>query len=482
LFISCQAEPIPLKKNISEDDPFKNIDDRDCGTPDDWVHRDEKMVRLTGRHPFNSEPPLGILHQYRFITPTHLHIVRNHGAVPHLTWEGHTLLVGAGGVAPTPYETSMDDLAAMPTREFAMTISCCGNRRKEMNMIKQTIGFNWGAAAVGTNVWKGVLVRDLLLKAGITDADIGDGSRHVEFIGYEDLPNKVGPGPFEDEQWGKLVKYGTSLPIGRVMSPVFDVMIAFEANGERLLPDHGFPCRLVIPGYIGGRMIKWLKEIRVLEHESHNHYHWHDNKIMPPHVDAEEALSGGWWYKQEYIINDLSLQSVISQPNHNDTLSIAQNIDKPFEIGGYAHSGGGRPVLRVEVTLDGGITWLTATIDRKEKPNPYGMYWCWVWWAISIPTADLVGCEEIWCRAWDSLQSPQANEPTWSLMGQQMNHVFRVKVRTDRTDGEVGDHVFRFEHPTQPGQLEGGWATRVVDKFKSAGYGTVTYGSAVEAS
>jgi nitrate reductase (NAD(P)H) len=346
-----------------------------------------------------------------------------------------------------------------------------------------------------------VAVRELLLKSGITDKDIADGKKHVEFVGYEDLPNKVGPGPFEDEVWGKLVKYGTSIPLGRAMSPVFDVMVAFEANGERLLPDHGFPCRLIIPGtctnvnlpctkrihnpftvstttfsvtgYIGGRMIKWLKEIRVLSHESKNHYHYHDNKIFPPTVDAERALKEGWWYRQEYILNDLSLNSVITQPNHNDTLPIGQNINNMFEIGGYAHTGGGRPVLRVEISLDQGDTWLTSEIDRKEKPNPYGMYWCWVWWAKSIPVADLVECTEIWCRAWDSLQSPQPTEPTWTLMGQHANHVFRVKVHTK--ESATGENAFWFEHPTQPGHLGGGWAERIVDKFESAGYGRIDY-------
>ena len=122
-------------------------------------------------------------------------------------------------------------------------------------------------------------------------------NKHVEFIGVEDLPNKVGPGPFPTEPWGKLVKYGTSIPLSRVMNPAYDVIVAYEANGEALQPDHGFPIRLIIPGYIGGRMIKWLGAINVLEHETRNHYHYHDNRILPPHVTAEESLTGGWWYK-----------------------------------------------------------------------------------------------------------------------------------------------------------------------------------------
>jgi nitrate reductase (NAD(P)H) len=313
-------------------------------------------------------------------------------------------------------------------------------------------------------------VRDLLLRAGVSDEDVQD--KHVEFVGYEDLPNKVGPGPFQ-EKWDQKVKYGTSIPLGRAMSPAFDVLIAYEANGEKLHPDHGFPVRVVIPGYIGGRMVKWLKEINVLSHESKNHYHYHDNKYLPPHVTAEESLQGGWWYKQEYIINELSLNSVITRPDHNTTIPLAKNLGDKMEVGGYAHTGGGRMVTRVEVSLDEGLSWHVAKIDRKERPNAYGMYWCWIFWAYEIEVSSLIGCNEIWCRAWDGANNPQSIEPTWTLMGQNANHVFRVKVHTDRSTN--GECVFRFEHPTQPGLLPGGWATRVADKFQSAGYGRITY-------
>lgn len=440
-------------------------DVRDVGTPDEWVPRDGRLVRLTGKHPFNVEPPLSILNQYRFITPSSLHYVRNHGACPKLTWEDHTIQIG--GLVSTPLEMSMDELADMEPRELPVTLVCAGNRRKEQNMVRQTIGFNWGPSGVSTNVWKGVLLRDLLLKAGVSDKNMS--GKHVEFIGVEDLPNKVGPGPFPDEQWGKLVKYGTSVPLARAMNPAYDIIIAYEANGEKLQPDHGFPVRLIIPGYIGGRMIKWLKHINVIPHETKNHYHYHDNRILPPHITAEESLTGGWWYKPEYIFNELNINAAISQPDHNETLSIAKNIDKTYELAGYSYTGGGRAVSRVEVSLDGGVNWDLAAIDRKEKPTDHGMYWCWIWWAIEIKVSDLVGCKEIWCRAWDEASNPMPNNPTWNLMGMGNNHTFRVKVHVDKTAS--GESVFRFEHPTQPGQQTGGWMTRVADKPDSAGFG-----------
>ena len=74
-------------------------DYRDTGTPDEWIPRDGRLVRLTGRHPFNVEPPLSVLNEYRFITPCSLHYVRNHGACPQLKWEEHTISIGGPGVS-----------------------------------------------------------------------------------------------------------------------------------------------------------------------------------------------------------------------------------------------------------------------------------------------------------------------------------------------------------------------------------------------
>lgn len=456
--------PYIIAKATTMWDVKDHPDHRDVGTPDEWIPRDGKLVRLTGRHPFNVEPPLHVHQKHKFVTPCCLHYVRNHGACPNLSWEDHRIRVG--GIVPRHLDLCMDEIASMPSRELPVTLVCAGNRRKEQNMIRQTIGFNWGAGGVSTNVWKGVLLRDLLLAAGVTQRNMS--GKHVEFIGHEDLPNKVGPGPFKDEPWGKLVKYGTSVPLARAMNPAYDIIIAYQANGEKLQPDHGFPVRLIIPGYIGGRMIKWLTDINVLEHETKNHYHYHDNRILPPHVTAEESLTGGWWYKPEYIFNELCINSAMTAPDHNETIDLAKSIGSKYEVGGYAYTGGGRRITRVEVTTDGGKHWELCKVNQIEKPTDYGMYWCWVWWTYDLDVADLVGCKEIWCRAWDEANNSQPNDPTWNLMGMGNNQVFRVKVHLDKVGNK---HVFRFEHPTQPGQQEGGWMTKLAEKPDSAGFG-----------
>ena len=146
-------------------------DHRDVGTPDEWIPRHGALVRLTGRHPFNVEPPLSVHREYKFITPSCLHYVRNHGAVPNLKWETHKMSIGGSSRAlvPRPFEIGMTELAMMEPRELPVTLVCAGNRRKEQNMMRQTIGFNWGPSGVSTNVWRGVLVRDLLIRAGVSE-------------------------------------------------------------------------------------------------------------------------------------------------------------------------------------------------------------------------------------------------------------------------------------------------------------------------
>ena len=77
------------------------------------------------------------------------------------------------------------------------------------------------------------------------------------------------------------------------MDPSRDIIVAYMQNGEMLSPDHGFPVRMIIPGFIGGRMVKWLKRIVVTTQESESYYHYKDNRVLPPHVDAELANAEG---------------------------------------------------------------------------------------------------------------------------------------------------------------------------------------------
>ncbi|XP_071731200.1 nitrate reductase [NADH]-like [Rutidosis leptorrhynchoides] len=420
------------------------FDPRDVGTSDQWIQRNPSLVRLTGKHPFNSEPPLNKLMQHGFITPAPLHYVRNHGPVPDATWENWTVEVC--GLVKRPAHFTMTQLVnEFSSREFPASLVCAGNRRKEQNMTKKTIGFNWGAAGISTSVWKGIPLPQILKRCGIINRN--KGALNVCFEGAEDLPGGGGS------------KYGTSISIEMAMDPARDIILAYMQNGERLLPDHGFPVRMIVPGFIGGRMVKWLKRIIVTSTESENYYHFKDNRVLPSHVDAELANSEGWWYKPEYLINELNINSVITTPCHEEILPInSWTTQRPYTLRGYAYSGGGKKVTRVEITMDGGETWSVCSLDRKEKPNKYGKYWCWCFWSLDVEVLDLLSAKEIAVRAWDETFNTQPDKLIWNLMGMMNNCWFRVKTSMCKPHkGEIG---IVFEHPTQPGNQSGGWMAR----------------------
>merc|ERR1719387_1771305 len=133
------------------------------------------------------------------------------------------------------------------------------------------------------------------------------------------------------------------------------------------------------------------------------------------------------------------MNSAIWSPAHCEKVPLSQST---YEVGGYAYNGAGRPIHRIEVTLNDGHTWRPAKIQRFEKPNEFGMVYCWVHWTVDIPVKDLRFCTEFAVRAWDDSQNCQPERPTWNLMGMMNNPWFRVKVHS------LGDEIW-FEHPTQ---------------------------------
>ena len=200
-------------------------------------------------------------------------------------------------------------------------------------------------------------------------------------------------------------------------------------NGERLHPDHGFPVRLIIPGYIGGRMIKWLSKITIAKQESQNFYHFNDNRVLPSCVpDASTANEGGWWYKPEYIINDLNVNSAISYPCHNDIVTVTP--EKSFTMKGYAYTGGGNKITRVEISLNKGKSWDVAKLYYDPSAIRHQTkHWCWTLWEFPVTDiATLMRSEEIIVRAWDSCQNCQPEKLNWNVMGMMNNCWFRVKV------------------------------------------------------
>ena len=444
----------------------------DKGTPDDWVARREELIRLTGvcggascggglsgmfllglrcaftagRHPLNAEPALSTLLERAWpLTPSALLYVRNHGLVPRVDESTHRIELVVQG---RRLEFTLEQVRAMPRRSVAVTLACAGNRRKELNMLHPVSGFNWGPAAMGTCVWTGTPLCELLRMHGGVEAPSAE-AQHVCFSG---VPGEV---PIDDG------RYGTSIPLAVVLDPTADVLLAWEHNGVPLAPDHGAPLRVIVPGYIGGRSVKWLSRIEVTKEPSRNHFHVHDNRILPPHVTQELADAEDWWHREQFVFNELNVNSVIAEPPHGARVELAPagGGPQPLELCGYAYSGGGRPVTAVEVTFDGGDSWRLASLASPERGTRYGRHWCAVQWRFPLSDArELLLCDEVACRAVDSAFNTQPAELTWNLKGMGNNAMYRVRVHKEHSDAEGSACVtLRFEAPVEPDGLKGGW-------------------------
>ncbi|KAF5018646.1 hypothetical protein F66182_9365 [Fusarium sp. NRRL 66182] len=441
----------------------KSVLKEDLKTPDSFVERDARLIRLTGVHPFNVEAPLSDLYDEGFLTSENLHYVRNHGHVPRceddeiLDWEFEI-----NGLVDNPITMSVRDLIDNYQQlTYPVTFVCAGNRRKEQNIVRKTKGFSWGAAGLSTALWTGVAIGDLLAAAKPKR-----GARYVCLEGADKLPNGY---------------YGTSIKLNWCMDPNRGIMVAHKMNGQTLHPDHGKPVRIVIPGQIGGRSIKWLKKINVTSEPSDNWYHIYDNRVLPTMISPEESANlPEVWKDEKYAIYDLNTNSAICYPAHQEKVPF---LDAPasYKVRGYAYGGGGRRITRVEITLDKGKSWRLANIryhedDYRSAPEGdtlYGgrvdMWWretcfCWCHWDLDIPLDELRDADDIMMRAMDESMNVQPRDLYWSVLGMMNNPWFRIVIHKEA-------HALRFEHPTHATLKIKGWMERV----KEAG-GNLTNG------
>ncbi|KAJ5385378.1 hypothetical protein N7517_003289 [Penicillium concentricum] len=411
-----------------------SIDEADQFTPDNWIPRSSCLIRLTGKHPLNGEPELQALYGAGLITPNQLHFVRNHGAVPHLLWETHKLHVENG---KRKLVISMDNLANdFEAINIAVALACDGNQRKELNMIRRSKGFNWGAGPISCAFWKGPLQRDVLLAAGVRVPDpcLGKGRRWVNFEGADELSEG---------------KYATSIPLAYAMDSENDVILAYEMNNMRLLSDHGYPVRLIIPGYVGGRCVKWLHKVYVSDKENDSRYHIWDNRVLPGFIrDMDSEFSRTIFSHPSTACNEQNLNSIIVKPGQ-----------------GIAYDGGGHEVQRVEVSLDGGETWLYCIRKFPEYPIRHGKkFWTWLHWYVDVGLPHLVRAKSITVRCFNVFKNTQPETPSWNIMGM-MNNCWYTVLPEIREDSKNEYSVLLFRHPCEPGTGTGGWMQASTENY-----------------
>ncbi len=214
----------------------------------------------------------------------------------------------------------------------------------------------------------------------------------------------------------KNVGFGGSIPLNKALSD--DVLLAYEMNGKPLEAVHGFPVRVLSPGYIGARSVKWLTRITLQAAPSQNYFQAHAYQLFPPEINDKTA---DW--NAGLQLSTLPVNCVICSP-HDEEQVTAQ--DGQVVIQGYAVSGG-QKIARVDVSSDGGKTWTTAQLTQGETRNDVS--WTWTFWEVSLKLSE--GEHEIIARAVDAAANTQPEEVahTWNFKGYMNNAWHRVRVR-----------------------------------------------------
>lgn len=363
------------------------------------VFREKRLV-VRSKSPYNAEPELADL-QRDWITPTKFFYVRNHGSVPKIDAKGFHLAVE--GLVEKPLKLSLAEL----TRRFkpaavAATMTCAGNRRYEHSKVKKVGGVQWQEGAIGNAKWDGVRLSEVLQAAGLkTEA------RHVWFEGRDEIDHN-----------GHTIAFGGSIPIEKALLDAgshgsrpagLGALLCHRMNGETLRPEHGFPLRAVVPGYIGARSVKWLGKIVVSDRPSPNHYLADAYKLVTEGTKLEWAEAGPLYAWR--------LNSVICTPQPGAKLAAGK-----VRVRGYALAPGkpGRSIRKVELSADEGRTIVSAKITSPKRA------YCWVLWSAEVTVTP--GTKQLIVRATDSAGEVQPPRVPWNRKGYMYNAWHRVPV------------------------------------------------------
>jgi sulfite oxidase len=352
------------------------------GKRDDLIVHDDE--------PFNAETGLAALAEGP-LTATDAFYVRGHGAVPEIDPADWRLRVD--GLVERVLELSLSTLReAFREREVTATLQCAGNRRARLMAIRDIPGeAPWGPGATGTARWTGAALADVLALAGpMNDA------AHVGFHGADLCPEA------EPAQ-----RFGGSIPLDKAQRP--EVLLAWGMNGDTLPPVHGAPLRVVVPGYIGARSVKWLDRIEVRSTPWEGYFQHVAYRLLPE--DGTPGPGAGM------PLGLVALNADVLSPADGDTVEAG-----PVEVRGYAFAGGERHVARVDVSLDGGESW-----SQAELLDDLGR-WAWRHWRTTVDLAP--GDHEIVVRAWDSSAATQPEDEAalWNPKGYVNNARPRIRV------------------------------------------------------
>jgi DMSO/TMAO reductase YedYZ molybdopterin-dependent catalytic subunit len=321
------------------------------------------------------------------VTPVGLHYLLTHYDIPYVDPEAWRLEVG--GLVSRPLSLSLDDIRRLSPVELVTTMECAGNGRAHLE--PRPFSQPWLEEAVGTGRWRGARLREVLDEAGVRDDAL-----EIVFAGL-DRGLETG-----DEQ-----RFERSLPVGS--ADVDNAVLAYEIDGRPLPPQHGFPLRLVVPGWYGMTNVKWLGEITA---------------VAEPFTGHQQAEAYCFRESEDdpgIPLTRMLPRSLLIPPGIPDYPTRLRWLHAgPCVLEGRAWSGSGA-VEAVDVSTDGGEAWRPAELVR-DVDSP----WAWLRWRLSWDAE--VGEHVLVSRARDSAGNAQPVEPIWNVGGYTNNAVQRVRV------------------------------------------------------
>ncbi len=328
------------------------------------------------------------------VTPLGLHYLLIHFDIPLVeasTWE-----LAVGGHVRHPLRLSLDQIRERPAERLEVTLECAGNGRALLS--PRPMSQPWLSEAVGNAEWTGARLGPILAEAGVRD-----GAGDVVFTGLD-----------RGVQGGVEQQYERSLVLSDAVRD--EVLLAYAINGQPLPPQHGFPLRLIVPGWYGMAHVKWLRSITVLDRP----FDGYQQAVAYHHRRTEGDFA-------EPVTRMLP-RALMVPPGVPDFMSRTRFLEpSPQAVEGRAWSGRSA-VTRVEFSHDGGSSWADATLDDPRSAHG----WCrWtVNWDATRP-----GEYELCVRATDGAGNVQPDSPDWNLEGVQNNAIQRVQVVVGKPAG-----------------------------------------------
>ncbi len=364
--------------------PIVLVEAREAGLP-----KSDMLVH--SQNPFNGEFAPHLLNDD--VTPTVRHFVRNNSGIPEraVRQDLHGWKLVIDGEVHKELALSMEDLARFPQVTMEVVLECAGNGRSLFS--PQVSGTPWQRGAVACSEWAGVRLRDVLQAAGLKPTAVYTGN----YGG--DIPNDGG-GPFS-----------RGIPIEKAMDE--HTLIALKMNGEVLPAAHGFPARLIVPGWIGSAMQKWLNRIWVRDKV-------HDSEKMSGYsyrIPAYPIAPGDNPPVEDMrIATAWQVKSLITRPEPH--LEFA--AEAPVKARGHAWAGENQ-IDKVLVSTDFGLQW-----QETRSIQPSNRY-AWYHWETELTFANR-GYYEIWARAYDDTGAAQPFSQPWNPKGYLGNVIHRVPV------------------------------------------------------